>query len=99
MPSWCPVHLPNQNGASEHIHWPKGAGDALFDDDVMSVSPITYLNLALWWSDVSVAESIGYWRGSDFRMEVNYLHYLSDARQAIGASKRSVDPPDSNDAK
>ncbi|XP_019732974.1 protein FAM160A1-like isoform X1 [Hippocampus comes] len=64
MPSWCPVHLPNRNGASEHIHWPKGA-------------------------DVSVAESIGYWRGSDFRMEVNYLHYLSDARQAIGASKRA----------
>ncbi|XP_077400423.1 FHF complex subunit HOOK-interacting protein 1A-like [Vanacampus margaritifer] len=64
LPSWCPVHLPNTNGASEHIHWPKGSGD------------------------VSVADSVGYWRGSDFLMEGNYLHYLSDARQAIAASNR-----------
>ncbi|XP_061524886.1 FHF complex subunit HOOK-interacting protein 1A-like isoform X2 [Phycodurus eques] len=64
LPSWCPVHLTNANGASARIHWPKGA-------------------------DVSVADSVGYWRGSDFLMEVNYLHYLSDARQAIAASNRA----------
>lgn len=26
MPSWCPVYLHNTNTCSEHIHWPKGAG-------------------------------------------------------------------------
>ncbi|XP_077444262.1 FHF complex subunit HOOK-interacting protein 1A-like isoform X2 [Stigmatopora argus] len=44
------------------------------------------------WSkgaDVSVADGVGYWRGSDFLMEVNYLHYLSDARQAIATSYRA----------
>ncbi|XP_077597614.1 FHF complex subunit HOOK-interacting protein 1A-like [Stigmatopora nigra] len=40
-------------------------------------------------ADVSVAEGVGYWRGSDFLMEVNYLHYLSDARQAITTSYRA----------
>ncbi|XP_061664155.1 FHF complex subunit HOOK-interacting protein 1A-like isoform X2 [Syngnathoides biaculeatus] len=37
-------------------------------------------------ADVLEDDSVGYWRGSDFLMEVNYLHYLSDARQAIAAS-------------
>ncbi|XP_054656330.1 FHF complex subunit HOOK interacting protein 1A-like isoform X2 [Dunckerocampus dactyliophorus] len=64
LPSWCPVGLPNTHGASEHIHWSKGA-------------------------DVFAGDSVGYWRGSDFLMDVNYLHYLSDARQAISASYRA----------
>ncbi|XP_034020870.1 protein FAM160A1-like [Thalassophryne amazonica] len=33
-------------------------------------------------------DSIGYCRGSDFLMDVNYLHYLWDARQAIATSRR-----------
>ncbi|XP_061131931.1 FHF complex subunit HOOK-interacting protein 1A-like [Syngnathus typhle] len=40
-------------------------------------------------ADVSVADSVGYKRSSDFLMDVNYLHYLSDARQAIAASNRA----------
>ncbi|XP_057710435.1 FHF complex subunit HOOK-interacting protein 1A-like isoform X2 [Corythoichthys intestinalis] len=82
LPSWCPVRLPNTNGASEHIHWPKG-------------------------EDGSVTDGVGYWRGSEFLMEVNYLHYLSDARQAIATSNRACrhwsapydghDPPTAQD--
>ncbi|XP_068569293.1 FHF complex subunit HOOK-interacting protein 1A-like [Cebidichthys violaceus] len=34
-------------------------------------------------ADLSVSDSVGYCRGSDFLMDVNYLHYLWDARQAI----------------
>lgn len=41
-------------------------------------------------SDLSVSDSVGYCRGSDFFMDVNYLHYLWDARQAISTSHRSV---------
>lgn len=40
--------------------------------------------------DLSVSDSVGYCRGLDFMMEVNYLHYLCDARQAISTSQRSV---------
>lgn len=41
-------------------------------------------------SDLSVSDSVGYCRGSDFLMDVNYLQYLWDAQQAISASFRSV---------
>ncbi|XP_061768662.1 FHF complex subunit HOOK-interacting protein 1A-like isoform X2 [Nerophis ophidion] len=44
------------------------------------------------WSkgaDTFAADSVGYWRGLDFLMDVNYLHYLSDARQAIATSYRA----------
>lgn len=41
-------------------------------------------------SDLSVSDSVGYCRGSDFLMDVNYLHYLWDARQAISTAHRSV---------
>ncbi|KAM9424447.1 FHF complex subunit HOOK-interacting protein 1A-like [Pholidichthys leucotaenia] len=54
-------------------------------------------------ADVSVSNSVGYCRGSDFLMDVNYLHYLWDARQAISVSTRAcqfwsapydgIDPP------
>ncbi|KAM6909229.1 FHF complex subunit HOOK-interacting protein 1A-like [Xenentodon cancila] len=54
-------------------------------------------------ADLSVSDSVGYCRGSDFLMDVNYLHYLWDARQAIAASHRAcrhwsapydgIDPP------
>ncbi|XP_062239504.1 FHF complex subunit HOOK-interacting protein 1A-like isoform X2 [Platichthys flesus] len=40
-------------------------------------------------ADLSVSDSVGYCRGSDFQMDVNYLHYLSDAHQAISASHRA----------
>ncbi|KAG7486328.1 hypothetical protein JOB18_029492 [Solea senegalensis] len=40
-------------------------------------------------ADLSVSDSVGYWRGSDFLMDVNYLHYLFDARQAISTSHRA----------
>ncbi|XP_070710957.1 FHF complex subunit HOOK-interacting protein 1A-like [Pempheris klunzingeri] len=40
-------------------------------------------------ADVSVSDSVGYCRGSDFLMDVNYLHYLWDARQAITTSHRA----------
>ncbi|XP_008286998.1 protein FAM160A1-like [Stegastes partitus] len=53
--------------------------------------------------DLSVSDSVAYCRGSDFLMDVNYLHYLWDARQAICTSYRAcrfwsapydgVDPP------
>lgn len=39
-------------------------------------------------SDLSVSDSVGYCRGSDFLMDVNYLHYLLDARQAVSTSLR-----------
>ncbi|XP_059210217.1 FHF complex subunit HOOK-interacting protein 1A-like [Centropristis striata] len=39
--------------------------------------------------DLSVSDSVGYCRGSDFLMDVNYLHYLWDARQAISTSHRA----------
>ncbi|KAK2899670.1 FHF complex subunit HOOK-interacting protein 1A-like [Channa argus] len=54
-------------------------------------------------SDLSVSDSVGYSRGSDFLMDINYLHYLWDARQAISTSHRAcqlwsasydgIDPP------
>ncbi|CAG02197.1 unnamed protein product, partial [Tetraodon nigroviridis] len=37
-------------------------------------------------ADLAVSDSVGYCRGSDFLMDVNYLHYLWDARQAISIS-------------
>ncbi|XP_014913601.1 protein FAM160A1-like [Poecilia latipinna] len=37
-------------------------------------------------ADLSVSDSVGYSRGSDFLMDVNYVHYLWDARQAISIS-------------
>ncbi|XP_038588514.1 protein FAM160A1-like [Micropterus salmoides] len=40
-------------------------------------------------SDLSVSDSVSYCRGSDFLMDVNYLHYLWDARQAISTSYRA----------
>ncbi|MEQ2243583.1 hypothetical protein ILYODFUR_008405 [Ilyodon furcidens] len=39
--------------------------------------------------DLSVSDSVGYCRGSDFLMDVNYIHYLWDARQAISISYRA----------
>ncbi|XP_049923363.1 FHF complex subunit HOOK interacting protein 1A-like [Epinephelus moara] len=54
-------------------------------------------------ADLSISDSVGYCRGSDFLMDVNYLHYLWDARQAIATSHRAcrlwsarydgIDPP------
>lgn len=49
-----------------------------------------YANFNSVSSDLSVSDSVGYCRGSDFLMDVNYLHYLWDARQAISTSHRSV---------
>ncbi|XP_041634808.1 protein FAM160A1-like [Cheilinus undulatus] len=40
-------------------------------------------------ADLSVTDSVGYCRGSDFLMDVNYLHYLWDAREAISTSYRA----------
>ncbi|XP_029938096.1 protein FAM160A1-like [Salarias fasciatus] len=40
-------------------------------------------------ADLSVSDSVGYCRGSDFLMDVNYLQYLWDARQAISTSHRA----------
>ncbi|XP_023148483.2 FHF complex subunit HOOK interacting protein 1A-like [Amphiprion ocellaris] len=40
-------------------------------------------------ADLSVSDSVAYCRGSDFLMDVNYLHYLWDARQAISTSYRA----------
>ncbi|XP_022616850.1 protein FAM160A1-like [Seriola dumerili] len=40
-------------------------------------------------AELSVSDSVGYCRGSDFLMDVNYLHYLWDARQAIATSHRA----------
>uniref|UniRef100_A0A3Q3WMA5 FHF complex subunit HOOK-interacting protein C-terminal domain-containing protein n=1 Tax=Mola mola TaxID=94237 RepID=A0A3Q3WMA5_MOLML len=40
-------------------------------------------------AELSVSDSVGYCRGSDFLMDVNYLHYLWDARQAISTSYRA----------
>nr|XP_024657221.1 protein FAM160A1-like [Maylandia zebra] len=40
-------------------------------------------------TDLSVSDSVGYCRGSDFLMDVNYLHYLWDACQAISTARRS----------
>uniref|UniRef100_A0A4W6FD51 FHF complex subunit HOOK-interacting protein C-terminal domain-containing protein n=1 Tax=Lates calcarifer TaxID=8187 RepID=A0A4W6FD51_LATCA len=39
--------------------------------------------------DLSVSDSVGYCRGSEFLMDVNYLHYLWDACQAISTSHRA----------
>ncbi|XP_075948383.1 FHF complex subunit HOOK-interacting protein 1A-like [Anarhichas minor] len=54
-------------------------------------------------ADLSVSDSVGYCRGSDFLMDVNYLHYLWDAHQAISTALRAcrlwsspydgIDPP------
>ncbi|KAM8898174.1 FHF complex subunit HOOK-interacting protein 1A-like isoform 2-T3 [Spinachia spinachia] len=38
---------------------------------------------------LSVTDSVGYRRGADFLMDVNYLHYLWDARQAISTALRA----------
>uniref|UniRef100_A0A087YJW5 FHF complex subunit HOOK-interacting protein C-terminal domain-containing protein n=1 Tax=Poecilia formosa TaxID=48698 RepID=A0A087YJW5_POEFO len=72
MPSWCPMYINNRH--SVHIHWPKAAGDRY-----------TYCD-SVFVSDLSVSDSVGYSRGSDFLMDVNYVHYLWDARQAISIS-------------
>ncbi|AWO97245.1 putative protein FAM160A1-like [Scophthalmus maximus] len=40
-------------------------------------------------ADLSVSDSVGYCRGSDFLMDVNYPHYLWDASQAISTSHRA----------
>ncbi|XP_067437120.1 FHF complex subunit HOOK-interacting protein 1A-like [Thunnus thynnus] len=40
-------------------------------------------------ADLSLSDSVGYCRGSDFMMDVNYLHYLWDAQQAISTSHRA----------
>ncbi|XP_065806798.1 FHF complex subunit HOOK-interacting protein 1A isoform X1 [Labrus bergylta] len=40
-------------------------------------------------ADLSVSDSVGYCRGSDFLIDVNYLHYLWDAREAISTSHRA----------
>ncbi|XP_029026765.1 FHF complex subunit HOOK interacting protein 1A-like [Betta splendens] len=54
-------------------------------------------------ADLSISDSVGYCQASDFLMDVNYLHYLWDARQAICNSCRAcrrwsapydgIDPP------
>ncbi|XP_034412662.1 protein FAM160A1-like [Cyclopterus lumpus] len=54
-------------------------------------------------ADLSVSDSVGYCRGSDFLMDVNYLHYLWDAHRAISTALRAcrlwsstydgIDPP------
>lgn len=95
MPSWCPGN-PNHTDThlhSEHIHWPKGAGQC--DNHVHNTQQILFKMLfieafPLSTPDLSVSDSVGYCRGSDFFMDVNYLHYLWDARQAISTSHRSV---------
>ncbi|XP_013877610.1 protein FAM160A1 isoform X2 [Austrofundulus limnaeus] len=40
-------------------------------------------------ADLSVSDSVGYCRGLDFLMDVNYFQYLLDARQAIITSHRA----------
>ncbi|CAN9509360.1 unnamed protein product [Ophioblennius macclurei] len=40
-------------------------------------------------ADLSVSDSVAYCRGSDFLMDVNYIQYLCDARQAISTSHRA----------
>ncbi|XP_074518528.1 FHF complex subunit HOOK-interacting protein 1A-like [Halichoeres trimaculatus] len=42
-----------------------------------------------WPKGADLSDSVGYCRGSDFLMDVNYLHYLWDARQAISTSHRA----------
>ncbi|KAM7366562.1 hypothetical protein PAMP_015995 [Pampus punctatissimus] len=51
----------------------------------------THSELIHWpkGADMSVSDSVGYCRGSDFLMDVNYLHYLWDAQQAISTSHRA----------
>ncbi|KAJ4948174.1 hypothetical protein JOQ06_019711, partial [Pogonophryne albipinna] len=39
-----------------------------------------------WPKAADVSDSVGFCRASDFLMDVNYLHYLWDARQAINSS-------------
>uniref|UniRef100_A0A3B4XA20 Protein FAM160A1-like n=1 Tax=Seriola lalandi dorsalis TaxID=1841481 RepID=A0A3B4XA20_SERLL len=94
MPSWCPVYIHNANthSHSEHIHWPKGAGqcDSHMHEFIHTFTCV-YTNVSfLSVSELSVSDSVGYCRGSDFLMDVNYLHYLWDARQAIATSHRLV---------
>lgn len=48
------------------------------------------VTLTLCASDLSVSDSVGYCRGLDFLMDVNYAQYLWDARQAIITSHRFV---------
>uniref|UniRef100_H3D100 Family with sequence similarity 160 member A1b n=1 Tax=Tetraodon nigroviridis TaxID=99883 RepID=H3D100_TETNG len=80
MPSWCPGNhnTANTHLHTEHIHWPKGAGEC-------DRSPLKTISSPSG-SDLAVSDSVGYCRGSDFLMDVNYLHYLWDARQAISIS-------------
>uniref|UniRef100_A0A8C7WMN6 FHF complex subunit HOOK-interacting protein C-terminal domain-containing protein n=1 Tax=Oryzias sinensis TaxID=183150 RepID=A0A8C7WMN6_9TELE len=40
-------------------------------------------------ADLSVSDSVGYCRASDFLMDVNYLHYLWDARHTIANAQRA----------
>ncbi|XP_036072663.1 protein FAM160A1 [Oryzias melastigma] len=40
-------------------------------------------------ADLSVSDSVGYCRASDFLMDVNYLHYLWDARHTISNAQRA----------
>lgn len=81
MPSWCPVHL---HSTTEHIHWPKGAGR--YQQNTPQKPEKRSLELSP--SDLSVSDSVGYCRASDFLMDVNYLHYLWDARHTISNAQR-----------
>ncbi|KAM4564679.1 LOW QUALITY PROTEIN: FHF complex subunit HOOK-interacting protein 1A-like [Fundulus diaphanus] len=40
-------------------------------------------------AELAVSDSVAYCRGLDFLMDVNYIHYLWDARQAIAISCRA----------
>ncbi|XP_068164642.1 FHF complex subunit HOOK-interacting protein 1A-like [Antennarius striatus] len=42
-----------------------------------------------WPKGAELWDSVGYCRGSDFLMDVNYLHYLWDASMAISTSQRA----------
>uniref|UniRef100_A0A3P9IA56 FHF complex subunit HOOK-interacting protein C-terminal domain-containing protein n=1 Tax=Oryzias latipes TaxID=8090 RepID=A0A3P9IA56_ORYLA len=86
MPSWCPNYLHSTNALSEHIHWPKGAGRNRQNPPV-DLKKDAYLNSCP--SDLSVSDSVGYCRASDFLMDVNYLHYLWDARHTIANAQRA----------
>ncbi|KAF3837476.1 hypothetical protein F7725_004940 [Dissostichus mawsoni] len=46
----------------------------------------THLEHIHWPKAADVSDSVGFCRASDFLMDVNYLHYLWDARQAINSS-------------
>uniref|UniRef100_A0A8C7WMR2 FHF complex subunit HOOK-interacting protein C-terminal domain-containing protein n=1 Tax=Oryzias sinensis TaxID=183150 RepID=A0A8C7WMR2_9TELE len=86
MPSWCPVYLHSTNARSEHIHWPKGAGR---NRQNTPEGPKKDAHLNSCPSDLSVSDSVGYCRASDFLMDVNYLHYLWDARHTIANAQRA----------